>query len=138
MCQVQGEGHIVVRLVCRIAEHHALVSRPLVIRVFAFYTTVNVAALLVNGREHAARLGFKLVLAFRVADALDDAPRHVLHIYIRFRFNFSSQDDLSGRDKGFASYFRVFVISQKLIQQSIRYLIGYFIGVSFRHRFGGE
>ena len=138
MSKVEGKRHIVCRLIRGITEHHTLVTRSLVIGILAFDTSVDVSALLVDRREDAARLRLELILTFRITNFFNHTTGNVLHIDVSPRLNFSSQDNLSGRNKGFASYFRVWIVSQKLVKQSIRYLVGYFIGVSFRHRFGGK
>ena len=59
--QVERNGHVVTRLVGGIAEHHALVAGALVFLVGAVYAAVDVAALLVDGREDAAGIAVELI-----------------------------------------------------------------------------
>ena len=115
-----------------------LVARTLIVRILAFNTPVDITALFMYGRKNTARFSFELVFTLRITNPLNYSTGHFLHINVCTRFNFSSQNNLSGCYKCFASNFRALVVCKKLIKQSIRYLIGYFIGVSFRHRFGGK
>ena len=136
--KIQGERHIVFCFVSGITEHHALVARTLFHRIPALHTTVDVGALLMNGGKHATRIALEHILAFGIADFLDYFTRDKLKVNIRFGFHFSSQHYLSGSNQSFASYFRTGVIRQQFVKHSVRYLIGHFVGVSFRHRFGCE
>lgn len=54
MCQVDGHRHIVLSLVACISEHHSLVAGTLIVVVAVVDTTVDVVALLVDGRQDAA------------------------------------------------------------------------------------
>ena len=137
MGQAQRQRHIGVRLVVGISEHHSLVTGPLAHGVArTLHAAVDVGALFVDGTEDAAAVGIELIFGFRITDTADRAPGHFLQVGIRFRFHFSGNDHLSGRHERFASYFGVGVIGQQLVKHGIRYLIGYLVGVSFRHRFG--
>ena len=54
VCQVERQRHVVFSFVGSITEHHTLVACSLIHRVFAFYSTVDVRTLFVNGREYTA------------------------------------------------------------------------------------
>ena len=54
MRQFERKWHVIVRLLAGIAKHHALVTRPLFLRLVAFHTLVDVRALFMNRTEHAA------------------------------------------------------------------------------------
>ena len=138
MSQVQRQRHIIFRFIGSITKHHSLVACPLIHRVLAFHATVNVRTLFVNGREYAARVSFEHIFALGIADTVNHFTCNALQIYIRLGFHFSSQYHLSGSHQGFASYFRTGVKRQQFVKHSVRYLIGHFVGVSFRHRFGCE
>ena len=136
--QVEREGHVVVGLVAGVAKHHTLVAGTLLHGIGALHAPVDVGRLFVNGREDTARVGIELVRTLIISNPVDYPTGHLHQIDIGIRFNLARQNDLPGRHKGFASNFRVGVIGQKLVKQSVRNLIGHFIGVSFRHRFRGK
>ena len=80
--QVERGRHVVFGLVGGIAEHHALVAGPLVILLFAGDATVDVVALLVDSREHAARVAVELIVRLRVAYLVDGLARDGLQVDI--------------------------------------------------------
>ena len=49
-------GHIFRRLVGGITEHHSLITGTLFHRVLAFYTSIDIGALFVNGTQYAASI----------------------------------------------------------------------------------
>lgn len=64
MCQVDGHRHIVLGLVACVSEHHSLVAGALIVVVAVVDTTVDVVALLVDGRQNAARIAVELIVGF--------------------------------------------------------------------------
>ena len=111
MCQRKGKRHVAIRFVVGIAKHHALVACALQFRSFALNATVDVIALIVDGRENATAVGIKHIFCLRVANALDGAADSVLQIHISLRLHFTSHHHLSGSNEGFASHLRVGVKS---------------------------
>jgi len=59
--QVEGDGHIVLRLIGGIAEHHALVACSLLFFIAVIYATVDVGTLLVDGTQDAAGVAVELI-----------------------------------------------------------------------------
>ena len=128
--QVEREGHVVGRLVAGVTEHHALVAGALLLDLaLAVDTAVDVVALLVHGREDTARVGVKLVLAPGVAYLGNRAAGHVGQVHIVVAAHLARNHHLPGGDQRLASH---------LVENGVAYLVGDFVGVSFRHRFGGE
>ena len=136
--QIERQRHIIIRLIASIPEHHTLISRPLTHRFGALHAPIDIGRLLVYGRKNTARVGIELIRTFIISDTVNHSAGNLHQIDISIRFNLACQYDLTGRYKGFACNFRVRVIRQKLVEQSVRYLVGHFIGVSFRHRFRGK
>ena len=54
MSQVKTDGHVTLRLIGGIAEHHALVACSLLVFVAVIYTAVDIGALLMDGTQDAA------------------------------------------------------------------------------------
>ena len=69
---------------------------PLLHRVFALYTAIDIGTLFMNSGKHTARITFEHVFAFGIADTVDNFACHALHINICFGFHFSCQHYLSG------------------------------------------
>ena len=131
MCQREGQGHEAIGLVVGIAEHHALVAGALQFGGFALHAAVNVGTLVVNGREDATTFGIELVFGLRVADATDGAANCFLQIDVGGRFHLARHHHLTGSYEGFASHFRLRIESQEFVEQSVRDLVGYLIGMAF-------
>ena len=134
--QVERQRHVVLRLVGGVAEHHSLVARALFHGVFALYSAVDVGTLLVYGAQHAARVAFEHVFALGVAHLLDDLAGNERHVHVGLGLHFAGQDDLPSGDERLAGHLRLGVVSQQFVEHGVRYLVGHFVGVSFRHRFG--
>ena len=138
MGQVERQRHVVLGLVGGVAEHHALVAGALLHGVAALHAAVNVGALLMDGAQHAARVAFEHVFALGVAHLLDDLAGNERHVHVGLGLHFAGQDDLPGGDERLAGHLRLGVVSQQFVKHGVRYLVGHFVGVSFRHRFGCE
>ena len=54
VCQVETYGHVTLRLVCGIAEHHTLVTGTLFVLVAVVHTAVDIRTLFVDGTEDTA------------------------------------------------------------------------------------
>ena len=131
MGEIEGKGHVVFGLVGGVAEHHSLVASPLILTVLLVDSAVDVAALFVYGREYAATVSVKHILALGVAYAVDDFPGYTLEVYVGSGLDFTSQDYLACGDKGLTSYFRLGVEGEKLVKYGVADLIGNFVWMSF-------
>ena len=49
MCQIQTDRHVVLCLVCGIAEHHTLIACALLVFIAIVHTSVYIGTLLVDG-----------------------------------------------------------------------------------------
>ena len=133
--QVQGQRHVVLRLVGGVAKHHALVAGALVLAVLTVDAAVDVVALFVDGGEHAAGVALEHVLTLGVSDAVDDLAGNALQVDVGLGLHFAGQHHLSGGDERFAGHLRLGVEGQQFVQHGIRNLVGHFVGVPFGHRF---
>ncbi|OPZ92994.1 MAG: hypothetical protein BWY72_02485 [Bacteroidetes bacterium ADurb.Bin416] len=141
MGQVEGQGHIVFRLVGGVSEHHALVTGSLVHGVHFGSTidaSVDVGGLFMDGGEDTARIAFKHIVAFGITNAVDDGSGDFLKVDIGLRLDFSGQDNLSGGDQGFTGNFRGGVESQEFIEDGIRDLVGDLVGMTLGNGFRGK
>ena len=118
-------------LVAGIAEHHPLVACALVVGIGALHTAVDVVALLMDGREHAARFRVKLVVGVVVADLLDHLAGGAVEVDIGVGFHLSGDNHLTGCDKSLTCHFRLRVGGKKLVEDSVGNLIGDFVGMTF-------
>ena len=131
MREVEGERHVVLGLVGCIAEHHALVSCTLCGAVCTVNTTVDVCALLVDGREHTATVALEHILALGIADAVDDFASDTLQVNVSLCLDFACQHDLSGRDECFARHLRIGIEGKQFVEHGIADLIGHLVGMAF-------
>ena len=134
MREDQRRRHHLARLVAGVAEHDALVTGPLLLLGFALDALVDVRGLFVDRRENAARIAVELVFALRVADALDHAPGHALHVDIGLRTHFARNDHESRGAERLAGDFRIGVVAQEFVENGVGNLIRDLIGVPFGHR----
>ncbi len=119
----QRRRHHLAGFVAGIAEHDALVAGALVFLGGTHDALVDVGRLLVDGRQDAARIAVELVFALGIADAVDDAARHALHVDIGIRTHFTRHDHQSRGAKRLAGDFRVGVTTQEFVENGVRNLI---------------
>ena len=119
--QRNGQRHVGVGFVVSVAEHHALVAGALChgVASASIHAAVDVGALLVNGAEHAAAFGLKLVGGLGVANAGNGAACGALQVDIGFRLYLAGQHHLACGDECFARHLRLRVVGQKLIENGI-------------------
>ena len=134
-CEDERRGHVLARLVARITEHDALVARALVLLLLAADAPVDVGRLLVDGRQHAARIAVEAVVAARVADAADDPAGHALHIDVGIRAHLARHNHEARGAERLAGYLRLGIAAQELIENGVRNLIGDLVGMSFGYGF---
>ena len=132
--QVERDGHVRLRLISGVAEHHALVAGTLLLLVGTIDATVDVLALLVDGTEDAARVAVELVLRLRITDALDGVTGNGLQVDIHLAADLAHENNLTGRDKRLAGHTGMRVVSQELVENSVRDLVGHLVGMALRHR----
>ena len=136
--EVEGQRHVVVGFVRGVAEHHALVASALLLGRGPLYTLVDVHRLRVQLVEHLAGVGIEQVLGLVVANAPDNVAGNGLGIHVRRRFHLACQQHEVGGNQGFAGYFGVGVLAQVFVENGVGNLVGNFIGMAFRNRFGSE
>ena len=135
MREDERRGHVLAGFVAGIAEHDALIACALLLLGCAADASVDVGRLLVDGRQHAARVAVETVVALRVADAVDHAAHYALHVHIGIRAHFARHDHEARRAERLARDLGVAVAAQEFVEDRIRDLIRDFVGMAFRDRF---
>ena len=133
MSQRNRSRHQFLGLIARVAEHHALVAGAACV-----HTESNITGLLVDTRNHRAGVGIKAIKRAVVADGGNDSPDQGLQVNVRFSGDFSSDHDQTGGGQGLASHATHGVVGQTGVEDSIRNLIGDFVGVAFGYGFRGK
>ena len=123
------------RLVAGVTEHDALIAGTLLLLGFTHDTLVDVGRLLVDGRNNTARIAVETVITLGVADLVDDATCHTLHIDIGLRAHLAGDDHETRRAEGFAGDLRIGVVAKEFVENGVGNLIRDLIGVSLGHRF---
>ncbi len=135
MREVEGQRHVIAGFVRRVTKHHSLISGALIFRFSAIYSAIDVRALFVQSAQYTTRSALKHVFAFGITDALNYITGYLLHVHIRVRLDFTCQNNLTGSDQCFASYFGVRVEGEKIVENGIRNLICNFVWMTFGNRF---
>ncbi len=91
-----------------------------------------------NGRNDAARISLKHVFATSIADLPNDLACNILNVEICLRFHFAGQYHLAGSDHGLTRHFRTWIVSEEIVDERVRYLIGNLVGVALRNRLRRE
>jgi hypothetical protein len=94
--------------------------------------------LFVDGGDYGAGIAVEAVEGVVVSDGLDGASDYVLKIDVGFRRDFSGDDYESGGGQGLTGDAAAGIFSQAGVEDSIRNLVGDFVRVAFRDRFGSE
>ncbi len=114
-------------------EHETLVAGAA--RVHALR---DVAGLLVNRGQDAARFGIESELGARVPDVSDRGPNHILVFDHRRGGDFAGDDREPGRHQRLAGDASGRVLGEDGVQNRIRNLVGDLVGMSFGHRLRGK
>ena len=88
-----------------------------------------------QGGEDTATLCLELILRFGVTYLSNRLTSDLLDVNPSFATHLTGNHHLSGGTQRLASYVCLRILSQHIIQNSVRNLVAHFIGVSFRHRF---
>ena len=121
-CQLVGQGdgigHILLRLVGGVAEHHALISRADGVQLLLGHMLLpcllglqslvnaqgNICGLLIDGGDHAAGIAVKAILCPVIADLPDGLPDNLLDVYIGAGGNLSHNQHQSCGDGRLAGH----------------------------------
>ena len=118
--ECERQRHVLVRVAACVAEHHALVPGPLLVRVCHDHPAVDVLALLVQGGEHPAGVPVEHVVRLVVANPVDHASCDALYVHVCiFRSDFPSYDHKSCAAESLARYFRLRILPEELVQDGI-------------------
>ncbi len=131
--QHDGQGHQLRGLGARVAEHEALVAGAEVVHAHG-----DVAGLLVDGGDDAARLEVEAELRARVADLADGLAGDLGDVDVAGRGDLPRHHDEPGGEQGFAGHPARGVLGEDRVQHRVRDLVGDLVGMAFRHRLGRE
>ena len=127
------QGHQLGRLRARIAEHQALVAGAEVVHAHG-----DVAGLLVDGRDHAARLVIEAVLGAGVTDLADRLAGHARNIDVARGGDLAGHDDETGGQQRLTRHAPDRILADDGIQDRVGDLVRDLVGVTFGHRLRRE
>jgi hypothetical protein len=127
------ERHELLGLADREAEHEALVAGSA--RVDAHR---DVGRLLVDRRDHGARLEVEPVLGARVADVLDRLPHDARDVDVGLRRDLARDEGEARRDERLARDAAHRVVRQDGVQDRVRDLVGDLVGMPLGDGLGRE
>jgi hypothetical protein len=128
-----GQRHQLLALGTGIAEH-----QPLVPGAEPIHPHRDIARLLVDGGDDAARLEVEAELGAGVADALDGVPGDARDIHVAARGDLAGHHDEPGGEQRLARHPTHRVLGQDRVQHRVRDLVRDLVGMPLRHRFGSE
>ncbi len=131
--QLDGHGHQLFGFVAGVAEHQALVASAARIHAHG-----NVGRLALDGAHDRASGGVKTVESVVVADLLDGLANQFVVIDVRASGDFSRNHDQARSHQRFAGNTALGILPHHFIENGIGNLVGNFVRVAFRHRFGGK
>ena len=116
----EGEGHVLVAVDARIAEHHSLVAGALFHGVAAHHSAVDVGALLVYGGDDSAGGGVEAVFGLGVADAAYHAARSGRNVHVGvFRAHLSAHYHEAGGAESLAGHLRFGVLAEEFVENCV-------------------
>src|SRR5690606_10794655 len=116
-----GRRHQVGRFVAGIAEHQALVARPLVQVVFRIAGDAlgDVGRLLVVGDQHRATFVVDAVVGIVVADAANGVARHLDIVDVGLGGDFAGQHYQAGIAQRFSRHARVRILRENGVENGV-------------------
>ena len=132
--------HEALRLVRRVAEHHALVARALLLGLRAVDALRDVGALPVEGAQVVERVPAEPLAGAVVADVLHDRARDLLgvHLLVAARRDFAHVDDEVRPHHRLARDVGLRVALEVGVEDRVGNLVRNLVGMTFRNRFGSE
>jgi hypothetical protein len=128
-----GQGHELLGLAAREAEHHALIAGALLVDAHR-----DVLALLVQGDHHGAALGVEPHVARGVADLADGAADDIRDVDIGGGGHLAGDHDQAGRHEGLAGDAGVGVLGQHGVEDGVGDLVAHLVRVAHGDRLGGK
>ena len=136
LSQVDRQGHVIDRLIRRIAIHDALVATADDAVPFSLgHALFDVIRLLMDIGEDQAGIGCESQRRIGIADVGNDFSGQGRHIDGRRRRNLTGQGQDIARNKGFDSHMRSRVLGQVSIDDGVGNLVTNLIGMAFGHGF---
>src|SRR5215218_691061 len=139
--------HEVGGLVAGVAEHHPLVARPDLVVVVTLAGAElerlvdalgDVGRLLVDRRDHRARVTVESVRRVRVADPSNRVPDQARDVEVRVRADLAGDDGHAGRAHALARDAAVRVLLEHAVQDGIADLVAHLVGMALGDRLRGE
>ena len=147
VCQRDGQRHVLLRLIRRIAEHHALIAGAdgifdVHIAFARFKGLVDalcdIRRLLVKRDENAAGVGIEAVLGARVADFAHRLADDLRDVDVAVRRHLTDDVYLPRRHERLAGHAAIRVLSEDSIEDAVRDLVGHLVRMTLRDRFRGK
>ena len=123
--------HQLRRLGARIPEH-----QPLVTGAERVDTHGDIRGLLVDRRDHRARLVVETELGAGVANVADRVARDARDVHVTGGRNLACHDDEPGREQALACHTAGRVLADDRVQNRVGDLVRDLVGVTFGHRLG--
>jgi hypothetical protein len=128
-----GQRHQLRGLPAGKAEHQPLVAGAADVDPLG-----DVGRLRVDRRHHGAGVAVEAELVARVADLLDDAPRHPGEIDVGLGGDLAGEQHEAGGDQGLAGDAAGRILPQDLVEDRVGDLVRHFVRVTLGHRLGRE
>ena len=147
VCQRNGQRHVLLRLIRRIAEHHALIAgADGIFDVHIALTRLeclvdalcDIRRLLVKRDENAAGVGIEAVLGARVADFAHRLADDLRDVDVAVRRHLTDDVYLPRRHERLAGHAAIRVLSEDSIEDAVRDLVGHLVRMTLRDRFRGK
>ena len=146
MCQRNGIGHILRRLIRSITEHHTLVPgsdrldlvlrHQMLLGLQRFvYAHGNIRRLLVNGRDNRAVICVKAIFPAVISDFSDRITDNLLNVHIALRRNLAHYQHHAGGRGSLTGYAAHGVLLQQSVQNRVGNLVADFVRMAFGNRF---
>ena len=138
------QRHELRRLVAGVAEHHALIARTVIERIFAGLLALervvdaegDVGALLVDVRDDGAGLAVKAVFGAVVADLAHGLAHDLRNVDVALGRDLAHDVHDAGRDRALAGDAAVRILRQDRVEDRVGDLIADLVGMPFGHGFG--
>ena len=98
----------------------------------------DVATLLVDRHDHAARVAVEAVQRVVVTDAVDDLAGQLRNVDVGIGGDLTGDDAQPGGEQRLARHTTIRILGEDGVEDRVADLIGHLVGVTLGHAFGGE
>src|SRR5262249_59611580 len=125
-------GHVLLRLVAGVAEHHALVARPLLLEqpLARGHALGDVRRLLLDRDDYRAAVAVEARFGTRVADVADHALGDLAELHLALAGDLAGHHHEAGLDERLAGDAALGVLGEKGIDDAVGYLVADLVGLA--------